>query len=78
MYGTKKITIAKNGVIALEGNKTYAPIGRFYVVDGILVGRLRKVENPFETSLDDSNSIEFKLQTTTEVRNLAKSQYLNN
>lgn len=75
MYGAKRITIEKTGVIVLAGNKSYNPIGKFFNVNGELVGKLRKVENPFETRLDETNSIDFKFTNVTELRKFVKQTY---
>lgn len=75
MYGTKRITIEKTGMIVLSGNKSYIPVGRFYNIEGMLVGKLRKVENPFETKLDETNSVDFKFANVTELRKFVKTTY---
>ena len=76
MYGTKRITIEKTGMIVLAGNKSYIPVGRFYNIEGMLVGKLRKVENPFERKLDETNSVDFKFANVTELRKFVKETYL--
>ena len=75
MYGKKRITIEKTGMIVLAGNKSYIPVGRFYNIEGVLVGKLRKVENPFETKLDETNSVDFKFNNVSELRKFVKTYY---
>ena len=75
MYGAKRITIEKTGMIVLAGNKSYIPVGRYYNIEGMLVGKLRKVENPFETKLDETNSVDFKFTNITELRKFVKTTY---
>ena len=75
MYGAKRITIEKTGLIVLAGNKSYIPIGKYYNNDGILIGKLRKVENPFETKLDETNSVDFKFSNIAELRKFVKITY---
>lgn len=77
MYGAKRLKIEKSGMIVIVGNRTYNPIGKFFNINGCIVGKLRKVENPFETSLDVTNSIDFKLDNITELRKYVKQVYQN-
>lgn len=76
MYSaTKRITITNDKQIVLAGQKSWMPIGKYFLVDGLLVGKLRKVENPFETKLDETNSVDFKFNTVSELRNFVKETY---
>ena len=76
MYGTKRITISNKGLIAIEGNKSHVPVGRMYFVasEQKYVGRIKDGSNMYATSLDDSNSIEFKLNSKAEIKELVKSK----
>lgn len=77
MYGAKRLTIEKSGMIVIQGNRSYKPIGKFFNVNGEIVGKLRKVENPFETKLDETNSVDFKFANVTELRKFVKTTYAN-
>jgi len=76
MYGKARITITNSNEIVLSGNKTWNPVGRFYMVDGSFVGRLRNKDS-YSTSLNENNSVEFKLSNKSEIRNFVKSVYEN-
>ena len=76
MYNaTKRITITNDKQIVLAGQKSWNTIGKYFLVDGLLVGKLRKVENPFETRLDETNSVDFKFNTVSELRKFVKQTY---
>jgi hypothetical protein len=75
MYGAKRLTIEKSGMIVIQGNRSYNPIGKFFNVNGEVVGKLRKIENPFETKLDETNSVDFKFTNVSELRKFVKTTY---
>jgi hypothetical protein len=75
MYGKKRITIEKTGMIVLSGNKSYIPIGRYYIINGEIVGKLRNVGS-YDIKLNETNSIDFKFANTSQLRNFVKSMYL--
>ena len=74
MYGQTKITISNKGLIAIEGNKSHTPVGRTFLVDGFYIGRIKDGSNMYATSLDDSNSVEFKFRTKAEIKEFVKNQ----
>jgi len=76
MYNlTKRIVITKDNQIVLAGQKSWRPIGKFYSTNGQLIGKLCKVENPFETRLDDTNSHELNFKTLGQLREFVKTTY---
>ena len=74
MYGEKRITIEKTGVIVLAGNKSYIPVGRYHNIEGMLVGKLRNVGS-WDLSLNETNSVDFKFTNITELRKFVKTTY---
>jgi hypothetical protein len=74
MYGKKRIKIEKTGTIVLAGNKSYIPVGRYYNMEGLLVGKLRNVGS-WDLSLNETNSVDFKFTNITELRKFVKTTY---
>ena len=74
MYGKKRIVITERNQIVLAGGKSWIPIGRFQVVDGLLIGRLRLTDS-WDTKLDEKNSTEFKFHTVGQLRTFVKEKY---
>ena len=48
MYGAKRLTIEKSGMIVIQGNRSYKPIGKFFNVNGEIVGKLRNINITIE------------------------------
>ena len=76
MYGKKRIVITKDNTIVLAGDKNWNPIGKFYVENNRLVGKLRNVDSD-DTNLNDTNSVSFNFTCFTELKKFAKAQYVN-
>jgi hypothetical protein len=74
MYKEKRITIEKTGTIVLAGNKSYIPVGRYYNIEGLLVGKLRNVGS-WDLSLNETNSVDFKFTNISELRKFVKKTY---
>ncbi|MDD3875457.1 MAG: hypothetical protein PHT69_02490 [Bacteroidales bacterium] len=74
MYGKRRITITNDKVIVLAGNKSWIPIGRYHIIKGKLVGKLRNVGS-YETSLNEKNSVDFEFTDLTQLRKFVKKQY---
>jgi hypothetical protein len=74
MYKEKRITIEKTGTIVLAGNKSYIPVGRYYKIEGLLVGKLRNVGS-WDLSLNETNSVDFKFTNISELRKFVKTTY---
>jgi hypothetical protein len=74
MYKEKRITIEKTGPIVLAGNKSYIPVGRYYNIEGLLVGKLRNVGS-WDLSLNETNSVDFKFTNISELRKFVKTTY---
>ena len=73
MYGKLRIVITKDKAIVLAGNKSWIPIGKYFIVKNKFVGKLRNV-GCYDTSLNDTNSIDFDFVSLMELRKFVKFQ----
>lgn len=75
MYGKKRITITNDGDIVLAGGKSWVPIGRHFVKDGVLQGIILNPENMWERKLTPENSIGCKPKNKAELKKIASEKY---